>query len=86
MKKEEYEKYIQNGCFGHLLVVTPKFEELMQKHGKYCKKCQRPFIPQPFYGGNYPRAYHYPTEDICGFCVYDMDAFEHSQIIAEEDY
>lgn len=92
MKKEDYEKHMQlsyNGkqmVFNHLLIVTPKFRELMEKHGISCKRCKSPFIPQPHYRENFSNAPHYPTEDTCGFCVYDMDSYEHSQLLEESDY
>lgn len=84
LTKEDYEKYIKKGVMSGL-VITPLFEELMQKHGIFCTRCKRPFIPQPFYRENYPRAHHYPTESVCGFCVYDMDSYEHSQLLDHED-
>ena len=87
MKKEEYEQYISPaGCYQHLLIVTPKFRKLMRYHGKFCKKCKIPFIPQPHYRKNYPGAYHYPTKTTCGFCVYDMDSMEHSEELEDENY
>lgn len=80
----DYEKHITNNCYRSLLVVTPEFRKLMEKHGKNCKACGLPFIPQPYWN-EYSSATHYPTKEICGFCVYDMDSQHHSQIIDQED-
>lgn len=92
MNKAVYEKHItlsSNGkqmIYNNLIVVTPKFRELMENHGKICRCCKRPFIPEPYYGENFPRATHYPTKTTCGFCIYDMGAYEHSELLLQEEY
>jgi hypothetical protein len=79
----DYEKHIQNNCYRGLLVVTPEFRKLMEKHGKLCRLCKLPFIPQSYWKQYCVKA-HYPTEHVCGFCVYDMDSRVHSEILDNE--
>jgi len=91
LKKEEYEKFLTKSSrgyklLGHSLIVDEQFESLLQKHGKFCKDCRIPFIPQPFFRENYPQATHYPTKEICGFCIYEMDSQRHSELLYEEEF
>ena len=55
--------------------ITNKMREYVSEYGEICKGCHRVYIRGSKFRELFPGMTHYPNERICGYCVYDEDAY-----------